>query len=68
MKLDNAGTLGLASTVDKVIQVKNVKSVTQLPLTGAAGITMLVVVALLIGGAAALIAVRSRSLKRQLNA
>lgn len=66
--LDNAGTLGLASTVDKVIQVKNVKSVTQLPLTGAAGITMLVVVALLIGGAAALIAVRSRSLKRQLNA
>lgn len=68
VKLDNAGTLGLASTVDKVIQVKNVKSVTQLPLTGAAGITMLVVVALLIGGAAALIAVRSRSLKRQLNA
>ena len=66
--LDNAGKLGLASTVDKVIQVKNVKSVTQLPLTGAAGITMLVVVALLIGGAAALIAVRSRSLKRQLNA
>lgn len=66
--LDNAGTLGLASTVDKVIQVRNVKSVTQLPLTGAAGITMLVVVALLIGGAAALIAVRSRSLKRQLNA
>ncbi|MGO5044226.1 SpaH/EbpB family LPXTG-anchored major pilin [Bifidobacterium animalis] len=64
--LDNAGTLGLASTVDKVIQVKNVKSVTQLPLTGAAGITMLVVVALLIGGAAALIAVRSRSLKQQL--
>ncbi len=39
---------------------------TQLPLTGAAGITMLVVVALLIGGAAALIAVRSHSLKQQL--
>lgn len=66
--LDNAGTLGLASTGTNGIQVKNVKSVTQLPLTGAAGITMLVVVALLIGGAAALIAVRSRSLKRQLNA
>ncbi|RYQ41295.1 fimbrial subunit-like cell surface protein [Bifidobacterium pseudolongum subsp. globosum] len=67
--LDNAGnTLGLASTVGKVIQVQNVKSVTQLPLTGAAGITMLVVVALLLGGAGALIAVRSRSLKRQLNA
>ncbi|RYQ36370.1 SpaH/EbpB family LPXTG-anchored major pilin [Bifidobacterium pseudolongum] len=69
--LDNAvntNVLGLASTVDKVIQVRNVKSVTQLPLTGAAGITMLVVVALLLGGAGALIAVRSRSLKRQLNA
>ena len=67
--LANAGnTLGLASTVGNGIQVRNVKSVTQLPLTGAAGITMLVVVALLIGGAAALIAVRSRSLKRQLNA
>ncbi|RYM93044.1 SpaA isopeptide-forming pilin-related protein [Bifidobacterium animalis] len=48
------------------IQVKNVKSITQLPLTGAAGITILVVVALLIGGAAALIAVRSHSLKQQL--
>lgn len=66
--LANPGTLGLASTVGNGIQVRNVKSVTQLPLTGAAGITMLVVVALLIGGAAALIAVRSRSLKRQLNA
>lgn len=64
--LVNAGTLGLASTVDNGIQVKNVKSVTQLPLTGAAGITMLVVVALLLGGAGALIAVRSRSLKQQL--
>lgn len=66
--LVSAGTLGLASTGTNGIQVKNVKSVTQLPLTGAAGITMLVVVALLLGGAGALIAVRSRSLKRQLNA
>lgn len=48
--------------------IKNVKSVTQLPLTGAAGITMLVVVALLLGGAGALIGVRSHGLKRQLNA
>lgn len=68
--LDKAGnTLGLASTGDNGgITVRNVKSITQLPLTGAAGITMLVVVALLLGGAGALIAVRSRSLKRQLNA
>ena len=48
--------------------IRNVKSVMQLPLTGAAGITMLVVVALLLGGAAALIGVRSHGLKRQLNA
>ncbi|MEE0653778.1 MAG: LPXTG cell wall anchor domain-containing protein, partial [Bifidobacterium criceti] len=52
----------------QTVTVKNVKSVTQLPLTGAAGITMLVVVALLLGGAGALIAIRSNSLKRQLNA
>ena len=60
--------LGLATQASDTdpIQVKNVKSITQLPLTGAAGITMLVVVALLIGGAAALIAVRSHSLKQQL--
>lgn len=55
--------------VDTTAQtITNVKSVTQLPLTGAAGITMLVVVALLLGGAAALIGVRSHGLKRQLNA
>ncbi len=72
--LDEGGdTFGLVTLTNNnsenpVITVKNVQNVTQLPLTGAAGITMLVVVALLIGGAAALIAVRSRSLKRQLNA
>lgn len=61
-------TLDNSTTAKPVITVKNVQNVTQLPLTGAAGITMLVVVALLLGGAGALIAVRSRSLKRQLNA
>ncbi|MGO4960027.1 SpaA isopeptide-forming pilin-related protein [Bifidobacterium pseudolongum] len=71
--LDGSDTFGLVTldntnSENPVITVKNVQNVTQLPLTGAAGITMLVVVALLIGGAAALIAVRSRSLKRQLNA
>ncbi|RYM91356.1 cell surface protein [Bifidobacterium animalis subsp. lactis] len=65
---DGENVLGLATQASGTapIQVKNVKSITQLPLTGAAGITMLVVVALLIGGAAALIAVRSHSLKQQL--
>ncbi|PKU90945.1 FimA fimbrial subunit-like protein [Bifidobacterium pseudolongum subsp. globosum] len=59
-------TWGLVNTNAQTI--KNVKSVTQLPLTGAAGITMLIVVALLLGGAGALIGVRSHGLKRQLNA
>lgn len=59
-------TLDNSTTANPVITVKNVQNVTQLPLTGAAGITMLVVVALLLGGAGALIAVRSRSLKQQL--
>lgn len=53
-------------TTSGTVTVTNIKSITQLPLTGAAGITMLVVVALLIGGAAALIALRSHSLKQQL--
>ncbi len=71
--LDGSDTFGLVTldntnSENPVITVKNVQNVTQLPLTGAAGITMLVVVALLLGGAGALIAVRSRSLKRQLNA
>ena len=71
--LGGSDTFGLVTfdntnSENPVITVKNVQNVTQLPLTGAAGITMLVVVALLLGGAGALIAVRSRSLKRQLNA
>lgn len=41
-------------------QVKNVKSVTQLPLTGAAGTVLFTVVALLVGGAGVAVAVKSR--------
>lgn len=56
--------LGLASTasVDKttIIKVKNVKSITQLPLTGAAGTTLFTVVALLVAGAGVTVAVKSR--------
>ena len=55
--------LGLASTasVDKTtIKVKNVKSITQLPLTGAAGTTLFIVVALLLAGAGVTVAVKSR--------
>lgn len=64
-----SNALGLASGgARNDITVKNVKAVTQLPMTGAAGIALLVVVALLVGGAGVLIAVRASSLKRQLRA
>lgn len=57
---DDNNKLGLASTVDKVIKVKNVKNVSQLPLTGAAGTTLFTVVALLVAGAGVTVAVKSR--------
>lgn len=49
---------GLVNTTDKT--VKNVKSITQLPLTGAAGTTLFTVVALLVAGAGVTVAVKSR--------
>ena len=52
--------LGLASTEAGVIKVKNVKNVTQLPLTGAAGTTLFTVVALLVAGAGVAVALKSR--------
>ncbi|MDB6498668.1 LPXTG cell wall anchor domain-containing protein [Bifidobacterium pseudocatenulatum] len=41
-------------------KVKNVKNVTQLPLTGAAGTTLFTVVALLVAGAGVTVALKSR--------
>ncbi|MGO5068177.1 SpaA isopeptide-forming pilin-related protein [Bifidobacterium catenulatum] len=49
---------GLVNTTAKT--VKNVKNVTQLPLTGAAGTTLFTVVALLVAGAGVTVAVKSR--------
>lgn len=49
---------GLVNTTDKI--VKNVKFITQLPLTGAAGTTLFTVVALLVAGAGVTVAVKSR--------
>ena len=49
---------GLVNTT--VRTVKNVKSITQLPLTGAAGTTLFTVVALLVAGAGVTVAVKSR--------
>lgn len=47
-------------TDDQIATVKNVKSITQLPLTGAAGATLFTVVALLVAGAGVTVAVKSR--------
>ena len=47
-------------TVNATATVKNVKSITQLPLTGAAGTTLFTVVALLVAGAGVTVAVKSR--------
>lgn len=47
-------------TVNATATVKNVKSITQLPLTGAAGTTLFAVVALLVAGAGVTVAVKSR--------
>ena len=49
---------GLVNTTGKT--VKNVKSITQLPLTGAAGTTLFTVVALLVAGGGVTVAVKSR--------
>ena len=49
-------------------QVTNVKNITQLPLTGAAGTMLFSVIGLLIAGAAVTVFVKSRSTKRALNA
>ena len=47
-------------TGDQIATVKNVKSITQLPLTGAAGTTLFIVVALLLAGAGVTVVVKSR--------
>lgn len=57
-KTDASDPWGLVNTTDKI--VKNVKSITQLPLTGAAGTTLFTVVALLVAGAGVTVAVKSR--------
>ena len=50
------------------VTVTNVKSITQLPLTGAAGTALFTVIGLLLAGAAATVALKSRETKRALRA
>ena len=60
--------LGLASESNGAIRVKNVQNVTQLPLTGAAGITLFAVIAVLFAVVAAILIVKFRSARRELEA
>ncbi|WP_337646750.1 SpaH/EbpB family LPXTG-anchored major pilin [Bifidobacterium pullorum] len=62
--------LGLVSqdTATGAITVKNVKNITQLPLTGAAGITMFIVLGLLIAGAGVTVYMKSRNVRRMMRA
>lgn len=53
---------------DGKITVVNVKNITELPLTGAAGTALFSVIGLLIAGAAVTVFAKSRSTKRALNA
>ncbi|OZG61935.1 fimbrial subunit FimA [Bifidobacterium lemurum] len=50
------------------ITVTNVKSITQLPLTGAAGTALFTAIGLLLAGVAVTVYVKSRGMKRSLNA
>lgn len=60
--------LGLASESNGAIRVKNVQNVAQLPLTGAAGITLFAVIAVLFAVVAAILIVKFRSARRELEA
>ena len=65
---DIYGLAGDATDVDAAATytVKNVKNITQLPLTGAAGTALFTVLGLLIAGAGALVYMKSRNVKHAL--
>ncbi|WP_316113199.1 SpaA isopeptide-forming pilin-related protein [Bifidobacterium scardovii] len=66
--LKTADSFNLVSYANDVFTVKNVKNITQLPLTGAAGTALFTVIGLLLAGAAATVALKSRETKRALRA
>lgn len=60
-------TLGLATIKDNAITVKNVKNVTQLPLTGAAGVVLFAFLALVLAAIATLLAMVYRKARTVLD-
>lgn len=62
---DDANDLATSDSVNgTTVTVINARNITQLPLTGAAGITMFVVLGLLIAGAGALVYAKSRNIRK----
>lgn len=62
---DDANKLATSGSVSgTTVTVINARNITQLPLTGAAGITMFVVLGLLIAGASALVYAKSRGIRK----
>lgn len=51
----------------QTVSIKNVRNITQLPLTGAAGITLFMVLGLLIAGAGALVYAKSRNIRKAMH-
>lgn len=66
VKADIPGLVTADDSTKKDIKVKNIKSITQLPLTGAAGTALFTVLGLLIAGAGALVYMKSRNVKHAL--
>lgn len=64
---DANNRLGLAYEEQNAIKVKNVKNFTQLPLTGAAGVALFALLALVLGSAAAVLTIKYRNTRKQLD-
>ncbi|MBT1164779.1 SpaA isopeptide-forming pilin-related protein [Bifidobacterium felsineum] len=65
---DKLGLVTPSTDPNKLTTVKNVKSITQLPLTGAAGTALFVVIAALLAGAGVTVFAKSHSTKHALEA
>ena len=63
---DIASLQEIIAKLQSSVTVNNVKSITELPLTGAAGTALFTVLGLLIAGAGALVYMKSRSVERML--
>ncbi|MBW3083302.1 isopeptide-forming domain-containing fimbrial protein [Bifidobacterium phasiani] len=70
VEISTPDSWGFATNEDKdaVVEVLNIRNITQLPLTGAAGITMFIVLGLLIAGAGVTVYMKSRGVRNAMRA